>query len=122
MISQESKELDVLANRFNYEAEVMFGCSQQEVMRAIVYALLPSAFICGFLMLPLLGNFMFGFAGGVMIGMGVFCLVLITLQRLRKDQEIGYLTQRFQKQLSKMGLGYLDIFHRSGAWMIGRQL
>lgn len=114
------KEYDVLANRFNYEAEVMFGCSQQEVLRAVLLVMLPSALVFGLMLLPLFGNFMYGFACGVLVGMGMFCAVLLLLKRLRKDQEIGYLTQIIQKKLSQMGIAYAHLYHRSGTWMIGR--
>jgi len=117
-----NKEFDILANRFNYEPDVMLGCSQKEVMRTIVFALVPTTFLCGIVLLPLFGNFMYGFASGVIVGMGVFCLILLLLKRFRKGQEIGYLTQLLQRKLGKAGLAYREIFHRSGTWMIGQLL
>lgn len=115
-------EVDILATRFNYEAEVMFGCSQQEVMRAVIWIMLPIALLCGIALMPLLGNFMYGIALGIIVGMGGFFASLLLLRKLRKDQEIGFLTQKMQTQFAKHGLAYLDIIHRSGTWMIGRML
>ena len=115
-------DIDILANRFNYEAEVMMGCSQDEISKVILYVAIPIDIISAILLLPVFSNFLFGLAAGMLLGICVAFGVFKALQIFRKDQEMGYISQLLQKKLSGMGLGYKTLIHRTGTWMIGHTL
>ena len=117
-----AKDVDILANRFNAEPVAMMGCTQQEVMRLVMYLVIPAGILGGILFLPLLKNYLFGFSAGLCLGVGMFFLTMKWLQRFRKDQVPGYLTQIVQAKLSRNGIAFAAVFHRSGTWMVGRKL
>jgi conjugative transfer region protein (TIGR03750 family) len=116
------RDIDILANRFNYEPDVMMGCSQAEISKTILYVALPIDILSAVLLLPVFSNFLFGLAAGMLIGIGMAFGVFKFLQVFRKDQEMGYITQLIQKKCAAMGLGYKTLIHRTGTWMIGHTL
>lgn len=122
MTNQPTQELDVLANRFNKEAVVMLGASQQEFIRGGLFIVIPTAILTGLITLLVWGWFLFGLAGGMIIGVAAFLVIFKRLEKYRKGKALGYLTQSLQATLSKNGLAYTDVIHKSGSWMIGRYL
>lgn len=118
------KERDILLVRFNKEAEVLMGASQEEVVRGGLLVFLPTALLFAIMTMVIFSlSFivgLFGFAFGLLVGIGVFFIVFSRLKNYRKGKEIGYVTQLFQRKLSRAGYAYTHVVHHSKTWMVGK--
>ena len=116
-----NQEVDMLPNRLNYDPVIFKGCSLPEFLLVTGICLSVTCFALGIIGHILLGNFIYGVALGFIVGGGLVYLMCGYLQRLRRDQEIGYLMQCLHSMCYQKGLSLgADIIRRSGVWMAGR--
>ncbi len=116
-------EIDLLANRLNYDAVVFKGCTMNELLVISGFCLGVCCVILAILLQFLLDNFLYGIALGFVTGGGITYFACSLFEKMRRGQEKGYLQQFIKRKLEKKGLlPKSDVIRRSGVWMIGRKI
>ena len=122
-MSNNINEVDILANRLNYDAIVFKGCTAKEIRNIVLVCFGISSLLLGTASQIVTGNFIWGVAIGILSTIGLTWISMCVLEKVRRGQEPGYLQQLIRLKLDKSGLfGKSEIIRRSGTWMIGRKL
>ncbi len=117
------QEIDLLANRLNYDAVVFKGCTMNELLIISALCIGLTSILLAILIQIIFGNFIYGIALGFLIGGGLTYLICTLFEKIRRGQEKGYIQQLIALKLYKTGfLINKEMIRRSGSWMIGRYL
>lgn len=116
-------EIDLLANRLNYDAVVFKGCTMNELIIIAGICLCVCCLSFALLLQLVLDNFLYGIAIGFLVGGGLTYAVCIVFEKMRRGQVNGYLVQLVKCKVEKTGLfPPSEVIRRSGVWMIGRKI
>jgi conjugative transfer region protein (TIGR03750 family) len=121
MVMNEKKEIDLLANRLNYDAVIFKGCTMNELLVVAGICIGISCTLLAIVVQILFGNFIYGLACGFALGGGFTYFACGILEKFRRGQEKGYIQQLVVLKLDKLGFPTnKEVIRRSGSWMIGR--
>jgi len=121
MAMNEKEEIDLLANRLNYDAVIFKGCTMNELLVVAGICIGISCILLAIIVQILFGNFIYGVACGFALGGGLTYLACGILEKFRRGQEKGYIQQLLILKLYKFGFPTnKEVIRRSGSWTIGR--
>jgi conjugative transfer region protein (TIGR03750 family) len=121
--NDEKEEIDLLANRLNYDAVIFKGCTMNELLVVAGICIGISCTILAIIVQILFGNFIYGIAGGFALGAGLTYLICGILEKFRRGQEKGYIQQLLVLKLYKLGFSTnKEVIRQNGSWMIGRSV
>ena len=113
-------EVDLLANRLNYDAVVFKSCTTNEMLWIAMICISISCVLLGFIIQVFFGNFIYGVSGGFLAGGGLTYIACCVFEKIRRGQEKGYIQQLISLKLYRAGFVMnKEIIRRSGSWMIG---
>lgn len=116
-----TEEIDLLANRLNYDAVIFKGCTMNELLIVASICMGISCTLLAIMVQILFGNFIYGLAFGFALGGGLTYFACGILEKFRRGQEKGYIQQLISLKLYKLGFSTnKEIIRRSGSWMIGK--